>query len=603
MIGRDFSLSLLASAAGAEVIDVIEWLEPAENARILVSAADAGAPIRFSHALMRDALYDDLSKSQRIRHHLSLAEALEKLYQGAAEPHLGEIASHYAAAIPSADPATAIDHLVGAARYESRRLAFEEAVSLCERGLGILEAHRPADMQARSDLLELLAEARFHAGDRQGAGESYWRLCDAARAAGDGQQLARAAMGLTISQLFTADSHPKLVEVIEDALRLLPPGDCGPRAMLLACLSRQLTWSDRHAERESLSREALAMARRLGEPNDLIEVLGAHAYLLEVVGGDDERVAVIDELESLAHQQLIRLDVAAAHIHRAQLMAELARADDFDRELARHLEVSEEIRHPHHIAYAARFEAMRALWQGRLVDAERLVFEAFEKGQRSDPSYAFAAFSAQLGAQRRLQGRFGELEQPLLQAAERYPYMVSFRSGLALLYATEQRMDEAARAFESLATDDFAALLPNDPNYRLNLALLAEVCDELGAADAAGELERRLADYRGRHIVVSTVISAGCGSRYLALMAAVRGDWDAAALLLEEAIVVERRMRADTWLATTLFDQARVLFGRGAAGDGERAELAITEAERLVSEKALAGLMRGARRARAQQGG
>jgi tetratricopeptide (TPR) repeat protein len=279
-------------------------------------------------------------------------------------------------------------------------------------------------------------------------------------------------------------------------------------------------------------------------------------------------------------------------MYRTQLMAELARSDAFDRELARYDELTAEIRHPHHIAFVARFHAMRALWRGRVGEAERLVFDAYEKGQRSDPSYAFAAFSAQLGLLRRLQGRFVELEAPLLQSAERYPVMVSFRSALALLHAMDGRREEASEGFASLAANDFAALLPNDPNHRLNLALLTEVCAALGEREAAQSLAKSLAAYRGRYIAVSTVIAAGCGSRYLGLLAATCGDYDSAEKLFVEAIAVEVRMHADAWLANTQCDYARMLLERRKTGDIQRAEQLLDDAGRLSSSNELEGLQR-----------
>jgi len=589
VLGRDVPLRALAEVAGGELGDVLERLEEAETARIVTVDPATGAA-RFDHALMREALYDALPTSSRLRHHLAVAGALEKGLAGDPETRPSEIAFHTAAALPLAAPETAVRAAIRAAAFEQRRLAFEAAAQHCERGLRILDAHGLADPAARGDLLEALAEARFHAGDREGASESLWALCAAARTARDGESLARAAMGLTIEQFFTADSHPRVVAVIEETLDLLPEGDGGTRARLLACLSRQLTWSDRHAEREPLSREAVAMARRLGGPEDLIEVLGAHACLLEAVGGDDERAEVLDELERLARAAGVRVDVAGAHLYRAQLEAELGRADAFDRELAALAGIAREIRHPHSLAFAARLTAMRALWRGELGDAEGLVFAAFERGRASDPSYAFAAFSAQLGALRRLQGRFGELEDALSGAAAQYPGMVSFRCGLALLYTQQGRHDEAGATLRALAADDFAALLPNDPNHRLNLALLAEVASALRDADAARGLEQRLAPWRGRNIVVPTVLSAGCGSRYLGLLAEARGDLGAAVALLVEAAAMDRRMRADAWRSLSLCDLARVRTARGADGDADGARAAAEEAGERIRALALTGL-------------
>jgi hypothetical protein len=56
-----------------------------------------GAPgrLRFTHALIRDSLYESIPASQCLRLHQSAGEALEALYAPDLRPHLAELAHHF----------------------------------------------------------------------------------------------------------------------------------------------------------------------------------------------------------------------------------------------------------------------------------------------------------------------------------------------------------------------------------------------------------------------------------------------------------------------------------------------------------------------------
>ena len=77
---------------------------------------------------------------------------------------------------------------------------------------------------------------------------------------------------------------PVLVDLLEEALAALPPGDSPLRVRLLARLAGALQPTRRTAEPVRLAREAIATARRLGDPATLLQALyAAH------VGDDGHR--------------------------------------------------------------------------------------------------------------------------------------------------------------------------------------------------------------------------------------------------------------------------------------------------------------------------
>ena len=64
-------------------------------ARLVGELPDRGGRLRFAHMLIRDAVYEELPATRRLRLHREIGEALEALYAGNLEPHLAELAHHY----------------------------------------------------------------------------------------------------------------------------------------------------------------------------------------------------------------------------------------------------------------------------------------------------------------------------------------------------------------------------------------------------------------------------------------------------------------------------------------------------------------------------
>ena len=89
VLGRRFSLDLLAAVAGEPVEDVDDALAPAREAG-LVQDPEAGV-VAFTHALTRDAVATTTSPSRLARLHAQVAHALadDALVAGLSDPRSG----------------------------------------------------------------------------------------------------------------------------------------------------------------------------------------------------------------------------------------------------------------------------------------------------------------------------------------------------------------------------------------------------------------------------------------------------------------------------------------------------------------------------------
>jgi len=580
VIGRDFGVALLARACEQPPADILAALEPAERAGMVEPVADSSGSLRFTHALIREAVAVDLSTRERAQLHLRVGQALETLHSAQPERVLSELAAHFAASLPVGDPQPAFDYALRAAETDLRLLAFEQAARNAQLALRIADESGALPAEARNRTLRLLADAQFQAGNREAAASSWWALVDSARRTDDAMALADAAMALALANIFTAHSHQETVGLLREALDALGAEDSAQRSRLLAWLARQVTWTEESDRQDELTREAVAMARRLDDVETLLDVLGGRGSVLEIGGTDDDRRDTYEELFRLSQQQGSRYFEADALSLRLQHRIELADAQGIDRDLVVLERIADELQHPFYQAFAARAAAMRALWRGDPANAEPLVERAFEIGQQVDGEHARVVLSAQLTALRRLQGRIGELEAGAFEAADRYPMMASFRCGLALVQLEAGKHRDARATFERLAEGGFAEIRPDRPNYALNLALLADVCVGLSDAERAVALEAKLAPLAGRHLTAPNTLSTGCASRYLGALAATQGEFEQAEQHFAQAIDIEQRMGANTWLTLTLVDRARA---RAAAGKKKDA-LADLEASVALAE-------------------
>nr|WP_241968411.1 LuxR family transcriptional regulator [Streptomyces sp. ICBB 8177] len=145
--GSEVEYALLAKVTGLGEDDLIEALRGAVGANILLPTAD-GDGYRFRHALVREAVVDDLLPGERSRLNRRYAEALE------ADPALVRSAER-AARLASYwyhahDPAKALPAVLAAAVEARRRYAYAEQLRLLERALELWE-EAPRELRESQD--------------------------------------------------------------------------------------------------------------------------------------------------------------------------------------------------------------------------------------------------------------------------------------------------------------------------------------------------------------------------------------------------------------------------------------------------------------------
>jgi DNA-binding SARP family transcriptional activator/tetratricopeptide (TPR) repeat protein len=136
VIGTEFGLRALAEATGAPDAELVNSLDAASRARAIVPAA---TPSRysFSHALVRETVYDGLSEVRRAHLHRRVGEALESLPWVDDGARAAALAHHFSVA---GEPARASTHHAAAARAAARVGALHTGLEHCDAALAGAQA-------------------------------------------------------------------------------------------------------------------------------------------------------------------------------------------------------------------------------------------------------------------------------------------------------------------------------------------------------------------------------------------------------------------------------------------------------------------------------
>jgi hypothetical protein len=332
VLGRDIDVDALVAISEESDAEIWDAMDAGVLAGVLTQTSSGDW--RFRHDLVRETLYADLSSSRRARLHARALAALER------RPvvDVSQLAQH-AQASGSLARSAATRWSIAAAREAAARLAYEDSARWWTRAVAAHARDAGADPAARSELLMALLGAQLNAGDAIGARDTRNQAVLAAAEYGDATAAAWALVALDAPALWLLRQFDEvefgIIGRLEQALANLPEADDVLRCRVLAALASELYGPGRDPRCDSLSAEAVAMARRLGDPAVLVVALNARYLAMnremipdecveighELVGLGDARgwaaVRLLGHL-MLASSLIYRGDVAGADEHAAQ---------------------------------------------------------------------------------------------------------------------------------------------------------------------------------------------------------------------------------------------------------------------------------------------
>ncbi|QGN50734.1 AAA family ATPase [Micromonospora sp. WMMC415] len=581
--GTRFAHELLAEVAGLPDADLEEALRAAVAAQLVV--ADPEGDYEFRHALVREAVHDELLPGEHARLHARWAAAIE------AQPRLvaagrapAEIAHHWYAAH---DHARALVAARTAACAAADRYAYAEQSRLLERTLELWELVPDAADRLGMDHLALLEEtiaAATTAGD-------YHRALTLTRAAlaevdGTAEPLRAARLldrrGRMLAMLGKSDGAAELRE----AYRLAAGAPDGPeRLHLLADVAAHVARVDR-AEGALLAADVLAAAHASGVDNAELPVKVV-ALLRRADHATDLGLAELRRSEALARAAGAAPALVGALVHISDVLFELGRYEESARAAADGVAEARRVgisRSTGAYLLSNRAEALLAL--GRWAEADEVLADA----ARIDPPGVTGSHWLQLCAALRLaQGHpavdetigrsLSFLTKPYLHPHQRLP-LIELRLEAAL--AADDR-PEARRAAAAALADSSVA---DHPRYGWPvLTALARAArhvgdDDLAArtADLAAAVPVRFPAERAYAAQVAATVGGSVPAGGPVAVPAARASveaGDTGALTRWRAAVAAWRADGQPYpLARALLALAEV-----AAATGERDEVAAAVAE------------------------
>ena len=230
-LGQAFDLAVLAASLDMDGATLLDHLEPALSAGVVVDNTGGTSRYRFAHGLVNETIYQDLGPAQRARTHHLIAQALDAQHADSTGPHLLEVAAHWSRAVPAAPVTIAVEHALKAAAWAANHVAHHEAIEQLHVALDLIadmpDGRERAVLELRvQDQLSVLLIASTSYTDPE-----FGQVCDRIRELSlrvdDHALLAPALWRLSMHHFMRCDVHAGLE--VSNQLLALPPGvDPGP---------------------------------------------------------------------------------------------------------------------------------------------------------------------------------------------------------------------------------------------------------------------------------------------------------------------------------------------------------------------------------------
>jgi tetratricopeptide (TPR) repeat protein/tRNA A-37 threonylcarbamoyl transferase component Bud32 len=281
VIGPQFSLDLMEAVSGLSVDELLDALEEAERAGLIIARhVERKVRYSFEHELIRQTLLGGLSVPRRLRRHLKTAMAIEELYPGREVDHASELAYHYFQS-GSTDEEKTTGYLLLAGRQALEAGAFDEALAQADRAFSVMDESGP---RRRADLLWLRASALRGLGRWEAATASYEETIELLRSLDAETDLLAATCMLAEMLYWLPEDHVRGVDILDGVLQATPDVPSEDRARLLALAATLRSASGNFPEGKAMSDAATEMARIVGDPEIRGLVLSSRASLLTNAG-------------------------------------------------------------------------------------------------------------------------------------------------------------------------------------------------------------------------------------------------------------------------------------------------------------------------------
>lgn len=572
VVGLRFDLGILEKALSETPDDALDAVEEAETAGLIfASPGQREARYEFAHALVRQALLDELSAARLQRVHLQIATAMEQRFGDAGEK-AADIARHLYRAGSAADSAKTRRYLELAGQQALAAAAADEAADAFDKALEF--DLTPAE---RAALLSQRGITHRMQGRLEEAVQDWLEALPIYEAMGDRQQVARICWEVGYVQCW-ANEMAEAEALANRGLKAVGEEPSVARCQLLAvfgmCAGERTDFHvwERHVE------EAIAMAEQLGEERLLgCDILMGKQYLAEhwLRGGlhaqtSDRALALVRRLGSpwdlsgvlsasfIGYLNNGRFDDVASNYHEAIELA--AKYGDFGAEM-----------------HAKIVYGLVLCYQGKLREGREMLRDRADWSRSVDFAWKTVIIEM-LGMAEFQTGRWDRAreiaDEIMLEPIK--GTMAGFEPAFKLLmlaYGCDPGVDAL---IEELKPRVCVAGQENQiGSWMAGMAVL-EAYAVLGRREACAALHDCAVqlDENGTHVVWNR----GLARKFAGIAAAAGGNWDLAGHHFQTAIEQARNMDNVLELAELTRWHAQMLLWRDHEGDRDQAGTLLGEA-------------------------
>ena len=578
--GRVFASDLVGDVAGAGQDELVEALDEAEQARLVLPGKVPGE-LMFSHELIRQTLLSGVAAVKRERLHLQAAKAISRRYSDNLDAHAGDLAYHLSHAGRYGDRASLVHYLTIAGERAYEAAAFDDAVGHFEKALSLM----PNDDQlGHAQLLERLAMALRSVGRWQDALGTMNGALDRYQTLGQVEAIGRLGWAMVYQLVWTA-RFVEGVQVAQRTLAALGNTVSADKARLLSALAFAISVSGDYAAATATFNQARALAEQVGNERATADVLHMQTIHHFVYAEFAEGIRVGLRAAATFERESALWDLCSVQAFVIFQDGNLGSREQATSLADKALGLAERLGHLG-AAFMVLSDRIRvAAMLGDLPQVEALGPQIVDIGERGGLPWRYLGH-LYLGLAAHRRGNAERAEAQLRNAVELEPmgaFAGQSAATLARHLAYYGRADEVRELFESARSKlpsldrvngigSWSCLLNFVEAFCL-CGLTEEAAELSPLLDRVLELDNRWISYDGRLARTRAGLAAVTARR-----------WEEAERHLGIAREIAEQMHNRVELADLSRLHAQMLLDRGGAGDHERAAEMLQEA--LVAYRA-----------------
>jgi len=590
VLGREFDLRSWQALSKESGPKMLLQIQSAEDAGII--QADDPGRYRFHHALYRETLYAQLSRSDRNLMHVAAAEYFENKAASAGESLLPKLAYHYFEVCAVGYAEKAVDFNRQAGKLARQQRADSESAKFLEQALYAFDWQGTENYSVRFSLLLELGRALFRAGQTNSAVGPFLKASNLAVNEQDWLGLADAlgefqfVCGQTGYGYAPVSLHQTLLDHLPETYPKLRT-----RALASMADAQRLIGDKKLASKNAM--QSMELAKTQLDPKLCLDCYCRANWALGCTPTNPENV---EYRQSLA-QEMLKIAKSQGSTEQTLLvmssicfsLVDRSSAEELQNHLSSFRRMIKTDYHPHYMNLFAGFEISVHILQGRWDDALKCAINLRRQAYLQEAEGLVGGFGQQMFVIQKARGQLAAAAGIIQRIEADTDPDKLWLPGQIL---THCEIGNWKRARELLSRLGDLDKMPRDDMYLVALIYLSEACIALNDRLRLIELYKFLKPFRAIMASVPGTALMGAVSGYMATIAVQLDKKVRARELFEEALHLNTRMAALPWLARTQTDYAQFLLRGNSRKDQVRARDLVASARKTATQLGLAPILK-----------